>query len=674
MVLGVKRKFLGSLCVAAAFGQLHAHDAVYLPSFEVVGRKSSLHGEAMSASQGFVAAEDLQLTLGEGAGGLLESVPGMVATQHSGSGKANQYFLRGFNLDHGTDFAVSVDGMQVNTPSHGHGQGYADLNFLIPEMVSMVSYLKGPYYSMVGDFASTGSASMSLKDMLESDFTELSLGEYGQQRLVGGASREWANGNVLFGLELEENDGPWELDENLRKRNGMFRYSKGNYDERFSLTAMAYDSSWTSTDQIPEREVEAGRLSEFGFIDPTVGGRTTRYSVSANWRRDQGHVRTFASAYGIHYDMNLWSNFTYYLEDEVEGDQFEQADRRQSYGLTFGKIFYYQQLFGKQTSHALVLQSRWDRVDTLGLYHTKERQRLSTTREDRADIVSTALAYEMKMDITARLRGQFGLRFDRLDTVVEDLVGQGSRSAGDWISSSKANLVYTMNERVEWYASFGEAFHSNDVRGAVEGADPLVGSRGAELGARYQLAGKLNASIAAWTLDLDSELLYVGDAGETEASRASERRGVDFTLFAALHEKVNVDVDLAWSDASFVEEPGVGSFIPGVVERKFGARVVYQLREDIGLSLKYRYFGDRPLDEEGLVFSQASESVSLQLSGELEDWQWTFQLSNLFDSRDPDISYYYSSRLDGEATGGVADIHSHVMKPRRLQFSLKRFF
>lgn len=628
----------------------------------------------MTASQGLVAGDDLELSMGEGAGGLLESVPGMVATQHSGSGKANQYFLRGFNLDHGTDFAVSVDGMQINTPSHGHGQGYADLNFLIPEMVSMVSYLKGPYYAMVGDFASTGSASLSLRDILESDFTEIGLDEYGQRRLVGGASREWMGGDALFGLELEANDGPWDLDEDLDKRNGFFRYSKGSYDERFSLTAMAYDSSWTATDQIPEREIEAGRLSPFGFLDPTVGGRTSRYSVSANWRRDAGHIRTFATAYAIHYDMNLWSNFTYFLNDEANGDQFEQADRRQAYGMTLGRIFYYQELFGKQTSHAVVLQSRLDRIDRLGLYKTKDRERLSTDREDEADILSSALSYEMKIDFTSRMRGQFGLRLDGLDASSADLNTSELGRAGDWITSPKANLVYTQNDKVEWYASFGEAFHSNDVRGAVDGADPLVGSRGSEVGARYQLPGKLNASLALWTLDLESELLYVGDEGATEASRASSREGADLTLFASLSDKLKVDVDLAWSDARFETLTGAGREIPGVVERKYGARVLYSLNDAISLSLSYRYFGGRPLDEEGSVYSKASESFTLKVAGSWEDWDWSLQLANLFDSRDPDISYFYESRLPGEPSGGVADIHSHVMKPRRLQFSLKRYF
>ncbi|MDQ8179024.1 TonB-dependent receptor [Pelagicoccus sp. SDUM812005] len=654
--------------------ELQAHDAVYLPGFEVTGQDTPLHGEAISASQGFAGGSDLSLSMADGAGGLLEAVPGMVATQHSGSGKANQYFLRGFNLDHGTDFSVSVDGMQVNTPSHGHGQGYADVNFLIPEMVSMVSYLKGPYYALVGDFASTGSASLQLRNVLEQDFAELALEEHGRQRVVAGMGRDWGKADTIFALELESNDGPWELDENLDKRNALFRLSGGSYDERYSVTAMSYDSSWDATDQIPERSVQAGELSDFGFVDPTVGGRTTRYSVSANWRRDVGHVRTFATAYAIHYDMNLWSNFTYFLEDPENGDQFEQADRRQSYGMTFGKTFYYQELFGKQMSQTVALQGRWDAIDRLGLYATKERERLATVREDVADVVSTALAYEAKIDWTPRFRSHLGLRIDGTDMSVRGEQAGNTGSATDWIASPKLNLVYTMNDSVEWYASAGDAFHSNDARGAAVGIDPLVRSHGREIGARYQLSGKVNTSIALWDLDLDSELLYVGDAGSTEASRPSERQGVDWTTFFALSEKVNADLDFAWSDAQFSDSSPDGNLIPGVVERKWGAGVSYQLTESLNLAARYRYFGGRPLVEDGSVYSEASDSVSLRLSREGESWDWTVQVSNLFDSRDPDISYYYESRLPGESLAGVADIHSHVMKPRTVQLRVKRKF
>lgn len=659
-------------CVASAV--LYGHDEVYLPAFEVNGRETSLHGQAISASQGFVGKDDLALSMAEGAGGLLESVPGMVATQHSGSGKANQYFLRGFNLDHGTDFAVSVDGMQVNMPSHGHGQGYADLNFLIPEMVSMVSYLKGPYYAMIGDFASTGSASMQLRDVLVRDFVQASLGEYGKARAVAGIGREWAGGETIFGLELEENNGPWDLDEDLRKRNALFRYTKSSSGERFTVTAMAYDSSWDSTDQIPEREVESGRLSEFGFLDPLVGGRTTRYSLSANWRKDEGHVRTFATAYAIHYDMNLWSNFTYFLDDPVNGDQFEQADRRQTYGLTLGKTFFYRELLGKQTNHTVSLQSRWDTNDQLGLYATRDRERLSTVREDKADVVSTALAYEVKVDWTPRLRSHVGVRIDGTDMTVAGNLPENSGSASDWIASPKFNLIYTMSDAVEWYASAGEAFHSNDARGAAIGIDPLVKSRGGELGLRYQVEGKLNTSVAVWSLDLDSELLYVGDAGNTEASRPSARQGVDWTTFFALSERLNADLDFAWSDARFSDGSDEGDFIPGVVERKWGARLAYKLTDSLSIAARYRYLGGRPLVEDGSVYSDESESVSLRLAWQGEDWDWSLQVSNLFDSRDPDISYFYESRLPGENVSGVGDVHSHVMKPQTLQLRVKRQF
>lgn len=662
-------------CLSLYGASLFGHDAVYLPSFEVVGKETSLLGEAMSASQGFVGGEDLEIATASGGSDLLEAVPGMIATQHSGSGKAKQYFLRGFNLDHGTDFAAFVDGMPVNMPSHGHGQGYADTNFVIPEFVSMVSYLKGPYYALVGDFASTGSASMTLRDVLESDFAQFSIAEDERYRLVGGMSRSALGGEVLLGVELEENNGPWVLDENLHKRNTIVRYSKGNYDERFSLTAMFYDSSWDATDQIPQRAIEDGRLSIYGYVDPTVGGRTTRYSLSGNWRKDEGHVRTFATLYSMYYDMNLWSNFTYFLDDYENGDQFEQADRRLVHGFTFGKTFYYQELFGKQTNHTLALESRWDAIDRVGLYHTRERERLSTTREDRVDVLSTGLAYEMKVDWTPMLRTHFGLRLDGVRHESESLIGAGGGKADDWLACPKMNIVYAPNQSMEWFASYGEGFHSNDARVASLGGDvdPLAASEGMEAGIRYQIEGILNTSVAVWSLDLDSELLYVGDAGETEASRPSERWGVDWTSFVALGDRWTADFDLAWSDANFSDASSDGDYIPGVVEQKLGAGLSYRWGESGRIGLKYRYFGDRPLIEDGSVWSESSESVNLTVSGGINEWAWTLQLFNVFDSQDPDISYFYESRLEGEVNA-VADIHGHVMKPRTFMATIRRSF
>lgn len=654
---------------------LSAHDAVYLPSINVVGKETSLHGEAMSASQGYVGGEDLEIATASGGSDLLEAVPGLIATQHSGSGKAKQYFLRGFNLDHGTDFAAMVDGMQVNMPTHGHGQGYADTNFVIPEMVSMVSYLKGPYYAMVGDFSSTGSANISFRDVLEQDFAQFSVAEDERYRTVGGLSRSALGGEVLVGVELEQNEGPWELDENLQKQNAMVRYSGGSYDERFSLTAMFYDSSWDSTDQIPQRAIDDGSLSIYGYVDPTVGGRTTRYSLSGNWRKDVEHTRTFATAYSIYYDMNLWSNFTYFMDDPENGDQFEQADRRLSHGVTLGKTFYYQEIFGKQTNHTIALQGRWDAIDRVGLYNTRARERLSTTREDQVDVLSTGLAYEFEVDWSARLRSHIGVRFDGVRQESESLIGAASGEADEWLTSPKFNLVYTQNESLEWYASYGKGFHSNDARVASLGGtvDPLAASEGMEAGARYQVNGVFNTSVALWSLDLDSELLYVGDAGETEASRPSERWGVDWTSFVAMGERWTADFDFAWSDAQFSDVSPDGNYIPGVVERKMSAGLSYRWGENGRASVQYRYFGDRPLVEDGSVRSESSEAVNLTVTGGSDAWKWTLQLFNVFDSQDPDISYYYESQLEDE-TIPVADIHGHVMKPRTFMATLRRNF
>src|SRR6185436_6666785 len=255
---------------------------------------------------------------------VLEVIPGVVITQHSGSGKANQYFLRGFNLDHGTDFSVHVDGMPINLPSHGHGQGYADLNFLIPELVEHIHYRKGPYYADQGDFSAAGAAHVHLKDSLPAGLGELSLGSYGYRRALLGGNRAVESGNLLGLLEIGRQDGPWENPENLRKLNGVLRYARGDDKNGFSVTGMAYASRWDATDQIPQRALDSGQVGRFGTVDPSDGGRASRYSLSAQWATSDLSSSTRASAYLVRSSLQLFSNFTYFLDDPVNGDQFEQ--------------------------------------------------------------------------------------------------------------------------------------------------------------------------------------------------------------------------------------------------------------------------------------------------------------------------------------------------------------
>src|SRR6185503_15601951 len=266
-------------------------------------------------------------------GEALEAVPGLIVTQHSGEGKANQYFLRGFNLDHGTDLAISVDGMPVNMPTHGHGQGYADINFMIPELIQSVNVRKGPYFADVGDFGSAGSVAIDYVNKLPKNIAELTFGSFAYRRALAAGSTAVGMGTLLAAFEGVAYDGPWDVPDNVRKLNGVLRYSQGTATDGFSLSAMAYSNGWNSTDQVAQRAIDQGIIGRFGTLDPTDGGTSSRFSLSSNWAHSSEYGQTKANAYLIRSSMNLYNNFTYFLDDPVNGDQFSQLDKRVVYGL-----------------------------------------------------------------------------------------------------------------------------------------------------------------------------------------------------------------------------------------------------------------------------------------------------------------------------------------------------
>ncbi len=659
-----------------------AHDVYDLDAFKVEGRGTPLIGEAVSASQGYVGQIDLEARPMLRSGEILETIPGLIVTQHSGTGKANQYFLRGFNLDHGTDFLTTVDGMPVNMVTHGHGQGYSDINFVIPELVDLIGYFKGSYYAAVGDFASAGSASITTVDTLDSGLAKLSLGEDQYFRALVADSQGFGQGNLLAALERQTNDGPWDLDEDLDKTNGVLKFSRQSGDDSFAVTLMGYDASWNSADQIPERAVEQGLISPFGSLDQSVGGKSSRYSISTDWSQSSGDVTTKANAYAIAYDMNLWSNFTYFLDDPVNGDQFEQADRRMIYGLSASRSYYRQSFFGRDARHTFGAQLRFDDIEEVGLYKTVDRRRISTVREDAIDELAASVFYETLVSWSGNLKTTLGLRADYYDFDVSSGLTANSGAVDDTIISPKFNAIYTTDNDVEYYFSAGYGFHSNDARGTtirvdpndgttpVSPVDPLVRSQGAETGVRVSWRDNLNTSIAIWGLRLDSELLYVGDAGNTEASRPSERSGIEIANHFAPNDWLSFDLDLALTDASFRDEDPSGREIPGAIDKVASAGVSINPSNGWFGALRWRYFGGRPLIEDGSVESNSFSAFNGRIGYKQERWMVSLDLLNALDSRDHDITYFYASRLPGESGEGVEDRHFHVIEPRSLRLNL----
>ncbi|WP_083411769.1 TonB-dependent receptor [Janthinobacterium sp. 1_2014MBL_MicDiv] len=650
----------------------------------VSGHYDNAVGTSDAASQGVITSELIINRPALRTGELLEFVPGLIVTQHSGDGKANQYFLRGFNLDHGTDFATHVDGMPVNMRTHAHGQGYSDLNFLIPELVQRIDYKKGPYFAGEGDFSSAGAARIRLADKLPQGQASVSVGQHGYVRGVVADSFDAGPGTLLYGMEVNRNNGPWDVPENVRKYSGVLRYSQGTADDGYSVTAMAYRNHWNATDQVPLRAVEAGQIGRFGSLAPSDGGDTSRYSLSYAMRQRTQNRLFELDAYLIRSQLELNSDFTYFLAKPEQGDQFQQSERRTVAGVNASESWN-TQLAGLSMRNKVGVQGRFDRLSPVGLYDTVERIRQSTVREDRVREASLGLYGENTVQWLPWLRSVAGLRYDAYRFKVDSSIDGNSGTARDHVVSPKLSLIFGPWSKTEFFVNYGKGFHSNDARGttqtrlpngeAATPVTPLVPTKGMELGARTEWLPGLQSSLALWRLDIDSELLFVGDAGETEASRASRRHGIEWNNHYIAAPWLLFDLDLAASRSRYTQNDPAGKHIPGAIGKvaSFGMTVTDQGPWSGAFQL--RYFGPRPLIEDNSVRSASTTLAYARLAYQLNRrTRLSLDVFNLFDKRASDIDYYYASRLPGEAQDGVNDRHFHPVEPRSARLTLSYVF
>ncbi len=492
-------------------------------SVDVQGRADDLIGIATSATEGTVGQSELQDRPVLRSGEVLEAVPGVIITQHAGGGKANQYFLRGFNLDHGTDIAIFIDDMPLNLPSHAHGEGYSDMNTVIPEFVKGVDYQKGPYYANVGNFSSAASAHLEFFKALPQNFLQLEGGKFGYGRAVFGVSQDLGRGTLLYGGEACHDNGPWTTHEdNFYKYNGLLTYSYGGDEKGFSITARAYRGTWHSSDQIPVDAIPL--VGYFGALNPTDGGESQRYSLQSEWHRRSAKSETKITVYGFYYDLSLFSDFTYFLDDPNKGDQFEQQDRRWVAGFDAHHTIL-GQLFGRRMETTFGLQLRNDWVHN-GLFRTEDRVRtakndinacndvpygsggpiecLTSTNSNPTGVALPAdtdlnrftdtigSAYvENKIQWSNKFRSVVALRGDDAKYIVTSLTPTylsnipslsstpvnfaqlNSGSATKFLPSPKASLIFGPWANTEFYAQGGFSFHSNDARGATQRAEPI---------------------------------------------------------------------------------------------------------------------------------------------------------------------------------------------------------
>ena len=686
---GFKWRLVAGLVAALGAAGAHAAGVPTLDTVQVKAGVNELIGTADSATEGTVTAKQLETRPLLRPGEVLEVVPGVIITQHSGDGKANQYFLRGFNLDHGTDFATIVNGMPVNMPTHGHGQGYSDLNFLIPEMVERVRYRKGPYAAEDGDFAAAGSARIDYFRTLPHSFGDLGFGENGYRRALLAGSPEVAGGALLYGLEWYESNGPWQISENFGKLNGVLRYSRGTANDGWSITGMAYRAQWRSTDQVAQRAIDSGLIGRYGSLDASDGGSTHRYSLSADWARSGSDTATRGNVYAMDYRLKLVSNFTYFLDNPVEGDQFEQADRRRVFGAS-GVQTRFAKAADFDLENTVGFVTRHDRIDPVALYLTSRGDRLTTIREDRVEQSSLGVFAQNATQWTPWLRSTLGWRHDFYRFDVHSDRAENSGRAHDDIGGPKASLVFGPWAGTEFYLNAGSGFHSNDARGAttrvnpdprdpgflgaVDRVTPLVRAKGYEVGMRSAPLPGLQTTLALWRLDIASELLFVGDAGTTEASRPSRRQGVEWSAYYHPLPWLTIDGDVSVSIARFRDADPAGDRIPGAIERVASLGVGL---DDVGPwygGLRLRYFGPRSLTEDNSVRSSGSTLVNLRAGYRINSaLQVTFDALNLFDRRVNDIEYLYESRLAGEVAP-VQDMHLHPAEPRTFRMSVRMRF
>ncbi|SMF02397.1 TonB-dependent receptor [Pseudobacteriovorax antillogorgiicola] len=654
-----------------------------LETMEIKGSRTNRIGESITAGEGEVGQAEISQRPLSRTGEIIEFVPGFIATQHSGSGKANQYFGRGFNLDHGTDFRMSIDGMPINMRSHGHGQGYSDANFIIPEVIESLEYRKGPYYADSGDFSSAGYAKLSTFDRLGHGEALIGGGSYGYGRTLIMDSIGDHQRSFTYAFEAQQYDGPWQgIDENVEKLNGFAKQNFSWGRDHLSISLMAYDNRWNSAEQVPSRAVEAGLINRLAVIDDKVGGETKRNSLAMQWQRQLDQARISFNAYAIDYDLKLINNFTYFI-DEANGDQFSQVDSRRVFGAN-GEWQQNLQIAGVPIQQRFGIEGQVDTDLETGLYRTQEQDIIETQSEHEAQISNLSLYSSTELGLSTDLRSNISYRVDSYDYQVRNLVNQKSASDRVTMGSLKGSFAYRVGEGLESYLAIGQGFHSNDFKGVLateisddpeaEDADPIVRSLGYETGLAWSPSSRINLSVGIWQLESDSELIYVGDEGSTEASRASVRRGIEWTTYYRPNTNWTYDLEIAQSDARYSSDPdNEGREVEGHIPLVVSGGVYGNMSNGLLAGLRLRYLGERPLTADGSQRSSATSLVNLRTGYQWGQFRITLDVFNIFDSKDNDIEYYYASRLPGEVEP-QDDRHFHPVEPRSVRTHLSYMF
>jgi len=595
---------------------------------------------------------------------ILSKVPGLIIGQHAGGGKAEQIFLRGFDVDHGTDVAINVDGMPVNMVSHAHGQGYADLHFVIPETIKNVGFGKGPYYADQGNFNTAGFINLQLQDEIDQNFISLEAGQFNTSRLVGMFPVLKKNNSTAYiASEIYLTDGPVESPQNFNRVNVMGKYRFSDYgNQALELTASHFQSKWDASGQIPVRAVEQGLISRFGSIDDTEGGNTSRSNLALNYTKTIDDNTTFkTNAYVSRYDFELYSNFTFFLEDPVNGDQIRQNEERLLYGANSAYERENIQLSEHvEFEYEAGVGFRYDDVNNNELSRTLNRRTtLSNVSFGDVDELN-AFTYLNTAFKTGKWKFNPSVRLDyfKFDYVNDLSTLYDNQSESKVAVSPKFNTIYSVNNDVQLFLKTGIGFHSNDTRVVVanNGKDILPAAYGADLGTIIKPADRLILNATAWTLFLDQEFVYVGDAGIVEPSGKSRRLGIELGARYQINDWLYAYSDVNYTYARSTEEPDGADYIPLAPDfTAVGGVTVADLGPFSG-ALTYRYIGDRAANEDDSITAQGYFVTDMNLNYKRKNWTYSLIIENLFDTEWNETQFATESRLQNE-TAPVEEIH-----------------
>ena len=667
----------------------------------------SARKEKDSASEGIISSKQISFKPLYSTGEIAEHIPGVISTGHSGGGKANQYFLRGFSLDHGTDFATSIDGVVVNNPSHAHGQGYNDLNFLIPELIQEIKYKKGVYSVENGNFSSAGSMNIIYFRSLEKGTAKIEVGNFGHRRALVMDSVKIGKGNLIYAGEVSHYDGPWTIPDNYKKLNSVLGFNYGDDTKGYSIKLSGYSGKWHATNQIPMRAIERGRswlfpnnngLNRFDAGDTTDGGKSNRVSLTAEAYQKSRNSSSKILFYNVYYDLDLYSNFTFYLKNPITGDQIQQKEFRTISGINSSHSIF-SNAFGLNIITTFGLQIRRDYIQNQ-LNSTEERKKRESIKDNRIHEINISPYIENQIYWSEKIKTVLGVRgeyfyfnvedkqqIDQMnDTKKQEILDnfyeyKRNIKSNSKLLNPKGSLIIGPFYKTEIYINAGFGFHSNDARGLLDPnskVTPLSRTKGEEIGFHTNYLKNLSSTIIFWRLYLESELVFSGDEGTTEPTRESIRKGFEFNNTYLFSQNFFMNADLAVSRAKYLRYESSGDSVPLSARSIFSSGINYSKDKYIG-TLNVRYFGPRPLLEDDSLYTSPATTINLMFSRIFfENWNLRVEVFNLLNSKIDRIQYYYPTRLKYEPLGfDEGGYNDKVVSPfagRNFRFSLSTYF